>query len=134
MIYILHNAVAIAWATLAGLAVGAAWLAASPARRPASVGVGVALGLTAFVAEGWFAAILAGALIVAPVKAGVWTVTLGAATIIWAGFVLPVLVLTGRSRRLGWGAIASDCLHWLAVALVQASVLRLVGVSASAGG
>ncbi len=132
MIYILHNAAAILWATLAGLAVGAAWLAASPARRPATVGEGVALAVTAAVAEGWFAAILAGALIVAPVKAGVWTVTLGAAAIIWAGFVLPSVVLTLRSRRLGWGGAASDALHWLAVALVQASVLRLVGVSAGA--
>ena len=44
--------------------------------------------------EAWFAAILAGALIVAPAKADVWTMTIGTALIIWGGFVAPITLVT----------------------------------------
>ena len=89
MIYIANNAVPILVATLAGLAVG---LAFYPSFR--SVGGS----LTAFVAEFWFAAILAGALILAPAKADPWVMALGTAVVIWLGFVVPALVVTLRAR------------------------------------
>lgn len=76
----------------------------------------------------WLAAILAGALILAPVDAQRWTIALGSAFIIWVGFVLPTLVATLRSRGVGWLAALADAGAWLAAMLVQAAVLQLVGL------
>ena len=50
--------------------------------------------------------------------------------VIWAGFVLPALAVTGRLRGHGAGTVVLDCLHWLAVMLVQALVLRAIGLVA----
>lgn len=122
MIYIALNLGPIMAATLAGLLIGLAY-------RAVAVGPG-APGLLplAAVAEAWLAAILAGALILAPVKAGGWTVALGTAVIIWVGFVVPALVVTHRARGLAWRAVGGDCGHWLAVMLAQAAVLHAVGL------
>ena len=112
MIYIALNALPIVAATLAGLLIGLAY-------RAIAVGPGRA-GLlpTAALAEAWFAAILAGALILAPVKAGAWTVAFGTAIIIWAGFVAPTTIVAGRARgfrgarRLATARIGSrSCWH-----------------------
>jgi hypothetical protein len=125
MIYIWLNAVAILAATLAGLAAGEALLrlagSASTLRPLPTL-------LTSLVAEAWFAAILAGALILAPPKGGVWTMTIGSAVVIWAGFVLPATAVVLRRRGQGAGAIALDAGYWLLVMIVQAVVLRLVGL------
>jgi len=122
VIYIALNLGPIMAATLAGLLIGLAY-------RAVAVGPG-APGLLplAAVAEAWLAAILAGALILAPVKAGGWTVALGTAVIIWVGFVVPALVVTHRARGLAWRAVGRDCGHWLAVMLAQAAVLHAVGL------
>lgn len=122
MIYIALNLGPILAATLAGLLIGLAY-------RAVAVGPG-APGLlpVAAVAEAWLAAILAGALILAPVKAGGWTVALGTAVIIWVGFVAPALIVTHRARGLAWRAVGGDCAHWLAVMLAQAAVLHAVGL------
>ncbi|MCP8892852.1 hypothetical protein [Sphingomonas faeni] len=50
----------------------------------------------------WLAAILAGALILAPVNASPWTVALGSAFIIWIGFVLPALSIALSLRGHPW--------------------------------
>lgn len=123
MIYIILNLVPILLATLAGLLVGAAWLriAKLPAR-------GIGMLATAAVAQAWFAAILAGALILAPAKAGDWTMALGSAVVIWIGFVVPVCIVTLRARQQRWSAALLDCLYWLAVMLVQAIVLKSWGL------
>ena len=133
--YILTNAGPILAAALAALAFGAAWygllgrLRASAARltdeerRPSPL-----LYPFVFLCEAWVAAILAGALILAPVEAGRWTVALGSAFIIWVGFVLPVIAATYRHRQLPWRLIAIDAGHWLGVMLLMAAVLRAIGV------
>ena len=124
MIYIYLNLGAILLASVAGLAVDYGYRAAFGAgvrRAPAYIAI-------AFTAEAWFAAILAGALIVAPPKADIWTMTIGTALIIWGGFVAPVtlVTLTGRGERIG--PTLAECGHWLLVVLAQAVVLRLVGL------
>lgn len=81
-----------------------------------------------FVALCWLAAILAGALILAPVTAGKWTVALGSAAIIWIGFVLPATVVTLRARRVAWGQALGDAGAWLAVMLAQAATMQVVGL------
>ena len=50
--------------------------------------------------------------------------------VIWAGFVLPALAVTGRYRGHAMRSVALDCFHWLAVMLVQAFVLRAIGLIA----
>lgn len=136
MNYILINAIPILAAALAAGVFAAAWyrlVEPGPvatdeggARRRWSPG----LLLLVFLCEAWMAAILAGALILAPVEAGRWTVALGSAGIIWVGFVLPVIAATYRLRQLSWGAVLGDATHWLGAMLLMAAVLRLLGVEA----
>jgi hypothetical protein len=120
MIYIAINALPILAAALAGLAFGALWY-----RRGVTLGV-IA---TAFLAGAWLAAILAGALILAPPKSGVWTMTIGSAVVIWAGFVAPALVASYRLRGLSWRTVAADSGYWLGAMVVQAIVMRLIGLT-----
>jgi hypothetical protein len=84
--------------------------------------------LAAFALLCWLAAILAGALILAPVTAGVWTVALGSAFIIWIGFVLPTVAVSLVTRGVGWPRALTEAATWLAVMLAQAAVLRAIGV------
>jgi uncharacterized membrane protein len=83
-----------------------------------------------FVASAWIAAIVAGALVVAPVQADVWVVTLVRAVILWVGFIMPARLATLRARGLGWSVTFADAGVWLLVLLLQAVVLRLVGLAA----
>ena len=131
MIYIVLNAVAIVVATLAGTIVGAAYHRVLRHARPRMT---VSLGAiaTIFLAELWLCAILAGALILAPPKGGVWTMSLGSAFIIWIGFVVPAVVASYRYRAVATRTALLDCGHWLGVMLVQAVVLRLIGLVAPA--
>jgi hypothetical protein len=123
MVYILLNALPILLATLGGLLVGLVYHRL--ARLPRA---GVGLVLTAGLAQAWFAAILAGALILAPAKAGNWTMAIGSALVIWVGFVVPVCVVTLRARRIRAGAVVADCLYWLAVMVTQAIILKIIGL------
>ena len=123
MIYIVLNAVPILMATAAGLLIGALYLRLVGLSRR-----GLGLLVTAALAQAWFAAILAGALILAPAKAGHWTMAIGSAIVIWAGFVVPVSIVTLRARGYGWSAAVMDCLYWLVVMLVQALVLKSIGL------
>lgn len=125
MIYIQLNAGPILAATFAGLAFGALYLQLSGLTLRS-----FGLLLTAFVAEAWFAAILAGALILAPAKADPWTMAIGTAVVIWIGFIVPVLVVTLRARRIGAAAVALEALHWLGVMLIQTVVLKTIGLVA----
>ena len=123
MIYILLNAGPIVAATLAGLLIGLAYHRIAGLPRG-----GMGLLVTTAIAQAWFAAILAGALILAPAKAGDWTMAIGSAIVIWIGFVVPVAVVTLRARRIGAGAVVGDCLYWLAVMVAQAIVLKSIGL------
>jgi hypothetical protein len=126
MIYIVLNAPAIVLATLAGLLFGVAGQRVAGFRASDSVLVTL---IVAFVAQAWLCAILAGALILAPAKAGVWTMTLGSAFVIWIGFVAPALIASYRARSIALRAALFDCLLWLGTMLIQAAVLRLVGLT-----
>ncbi len=123
MIYILLNIAPIAAATLLGLVVGACWLAATRMPRPA-LGTLAATAL----AEFWLAAILAGALILAPREAGVWVMALGSAVVIWIGFVVPVLWVTLTAYGLGKGRAIAAMLYWLAVMIGQAAIMQAIGL------
>jgi hypothetical protein len=81
-----------------------------------------------FAAQAWLGAILAGALILAPPKGGVWTMTLGSAFIIWIGFVLPALTASYRLRGTEWRTIGIDAGYWLAAMIIEAVVMRLIGL------
>jgi hypothetical protein len=123
MIYIVLNFIPILLATLAGLVVSGAVYRAQLGRAGR-----MALAITAFVGEFWLCSILAGALILAPPKASAWTMALGSAFVIWLGFVAPALIVTQRARAQAWAMVMADCAHWLAVMLVQALVLKSIGL------
>ena len=125
MIYILKNLLPIGVATLLGLAIGWAFVAFFEVPAP-SVGTFALIALCEF----WIAAILAGALILAPDKAGPWTMALGTAFIIWIGFVAPSAVVYLAMARLEWWAILSIVLHWLAVMMVQTVTMKAIGLQA----
>jgi hypothetical protein len=129
MIYIVMNAFAIVVATVFGLAFGAAYHQATRGTRPRTT---VSLGTiaTIFLAQLWLCAILAGALILAPPKGSVWTMTLGSAFIIWIGFVAPTVIASYRYRAITMRIALVDCGQWLGIMLVQAVILRLIGLVA----
>lgn len=124
MIYIVENALPILLATLAGLIVGALFYPGGR-RRPGWLA-------TAFIAEAWFAAILAGALILAPAKADPWVMAIGTALVIWIGFVVPAVVVTLRARGVEIAGVARDAGHWLLAMIAEAAVLHAVGLTAPA--
>ena len=128
MQYILINALPIFLATLCGFLVSLAYAAANRAAGSEIRG-GLRSAALAFVAEGWLACILAGALILAPHQAGAWTMAVGSAVIIWIGFVLPTLFVTLRFRGSAIGPALADNVMWLVLMLVQAGVLQLVGLA-----
>lgn len=123
MIYILINVAAIAVATGLGLLIGLIWLRVSGLPLP-----GWKTLLAAALAEFWLAAILAGALILAPNEAGAWVMAVGSAVVIWAGFVVPVLLVTLLAYRLSLLQMLGAALHWLAVMLMQAIVMQAIGL------
>jgi len=130
MIYIALNALPIAAATACGLAAGltvralarrAAPRTSDPVRKPAAIAAIV-------LAQAWLCAILAGALILAPPEAGAWTMAIGIAVVIWIGFVVPATVVNHAQRGLSAGAMTADSLGWLAIMVVQAVVLKSIGL------
>ena len=132
MIYIVINAFSILAATLAGLAFGVAYyllldraLGVESSFRSGKPTILMSL---AFIAEAWFAAILAGALILAPPEADGWTMAIGSAVVIWIGFIVPVVLVTYRFRGLMTRTALADCGHWLGVAVIQALVLQSSGL------
>lgn len=130
MIYIVMNALPITAATACGLLAGllVRWLTGKigpvgPALLPKP---GVLLAIVT--AQAWLCAILAGALILAPSEAGEWTMAIGSAVVIWIGFVVPATVVNHAHRGLSMGAMTTDSLSWLAVMVVQAIVLKSIGL------
>ncbi len=125
MIYIVLNALPILAATLAGLAAGWAWHRVGHRGG----GAGTRAPVTGFIAQAWFASILAGALILAPAdKAPPWVMAVMTAIVIWIGFVAPALAVTLRHRGTAWRAIGAEAGYWLVVMLVQAVMLELAGL------
>lgn len=124
MIYIVLNGMPILAATLAGLVAGLAFLRLLGTALPTRPSVLLALVL----AQAWLAAILAGALILAPDEAPARVMALLTPIVIWAGFVLPALSASHLLRGLGSRLAATDAAHWLVVMLVQAVVLDSIGL------
>ena len=118
MIYLWLNALPILLATCAGLAAGLVLV------RPPGLGPSC----LAFASAAWLCGILAGALILAPAKGPVWVMTIGSALVIWAGFVAPVLATSLRLSGQGWAMVSRHCGWWLLMMLVQAMVLRTIGL------
>lgn len=132
MIYILINAVAIALAALAGLGAGVTFYmlfddAGSKFRKLGGARL-AKFAIVAYLAQMWLAAILAGALILAPAEADANTMALGSAVVIWIGFVVPVILVTHLYRGLPVRIALRDCVYWLLVMLVQAVILSAVGL------
>jgi hypothetical protein len=123
MIYIFINLGSIAAATLLGLLIGLVWLRVSGMRMPGWKPL-----LAAMLAELWFASILAGALILAPSEAGAWVMAIGSAVVIWAGFVVPVLVVTFIAYRLSARQTLGAASHWLVVMVAQATLMQAIGL------
>lgn len=124
MIYIAINLLPIVAATILGLAIGYGWHRATGDRR--SIGSGMAM--VAVLGEFWLAAILAGALILAPPKAAPWVMAVGSAVVIWAGFVLPAVAISLAHRGIRAGAVASEAIHWLVVMTAQAVLMKAIGL------
>ena len=128
LIYIIVNLIPILLATFAGLIVGTAYRAVVPrdrhwrTRAPAR---GAVFPLIVFLAELWLAAILAGALILAPTMADAWTMSIGTAIVIWIGFVVPAVVVTDSDRAMPARTTLFDCGYWLVVMATQAAVMTL---------
>jgi hypothetical protein len=121
MIYIVINAIPIIAAALTGLVFAIIWYRK---RMPVS-----AL-FVLFLANLWLAAILAGALILAPPKGSIWTMTISSAVVIWAGFVLPVLAGSYQVRNIKTRSLAADCGYWLVTMVAQAVIMRIIGLTA----
>ena len=131
MIYIVQNIVPIIAATFAGLAFAGLWYGLlGRTGQPGVKHYTPGLIATDFIAEFWFASILAGALILAPPKGSPWLMAIGTAVVIWIGFIVPALVVTLRHRRENGRTLALDCGHWLGVMVVQAVVLHAIGLVA----
>ena len=131
MIYILDNIGAILAATAVGILSALVLARMAKGLSPTPVRA-----LAALLALFWLAAILAGGLILAPPEvrsqAGAWTIALGTAAIIWAGFVLPVCAATLPVLGCSWRRTFGVAGIWLAVMLAMAGVLQLVGLDAPA--
>lgn len=130
MIYIVMNALPIAAATVCGLAAGLLirWLSGTIGRAKGGSGLKPGVLLAIVLAQAWLCAILAGALILAPSEAGAWTMAIGSAVVIWIGFVVPATVVNHAHRGGTAGAMTTDSLSWLAIMVVQAVVLKSVGL------
>ena len=126
MIYILLNIRAIALATAGGLLVGALYKLIGG--DSTGMFISAPLIVTAVLAEFWLTSILAGALILAPPRAGPWTMAIGSAVVIWIGFVLPALLVTALSRGVSFGAGLADGGQWLAAMVAEAVILHVAGL------
>lgn len=120
MIYIVINAIPIIIAALTAVGLGAIWY-----RRAVSTPTL----LTILLAHLWLGSILAGALILAPPKGDVWTMTIGSAVVIWAGFVAPTLAASYRLRGQSWRNVTNDAGFWLVAMVLQASLMRVIGLT-----
>jgi hypothetical protein len=124
MIYIWLNIGPILLATAAGLLVAFLFYRLTRvAIRPSPV-----LRATALLSHAWLAAILAGALILAPPEAPPLVMALLTPVVIWAGFSLPLLTLTAEVRGGGLRQGLADSLQWVLVMLAQAAVLTAAGL------
>jgi len=127
MIYIWLNLGPILAATALGLTVAVLWhkLPGAPKLALGRPSLVIATSL----AEFWLAAILAGALILAPKdQAGPWVMAIGSGVVIWAGFVLPTLLVSQLYRGTPAGHMTRDLGYWLVVMVAQASLLQAIGL------
>jgi hypothetical protein len=121
VIYILINLWPILAATLLGLGIGLGVLAAA---RLALPGLSTIAGMA--IAQFWLAAILAGALILAPREAGAWVMAIGSAVVIWIGFVVPVLWVSFAAYGLPARRAGLAMLYWLLAMVGEAALMQAI--------
>lgn len=126
MIYILLNIVPILVATFAGLAIGIAYYRLADPVAGRAIGTGTIA--TSLAGGFWLAAILAGALILAPNKASPWVMAIGSAVVIWIGFIVPAIAVAHAHRKLGARAVLVDIGYWLLVMVLQAIIMKAMGL------
>ncbi|NRA30300.1 MAG: DUF1761 domain-containing protein [Parvularculaceae bacterium] len=141
MIYILQNFLTILAGTVAAFAFGAVyysslskpWMAAAKLSEDdikAKTGLAAAAPyIIAFLCEFWIAAILAGALILAPEEAGEWTMAIGTAIVLWVGFIAPAMLVNNRYHMEPLSLFGINAGHWLGVLIIQAVVMQAIGVT-----
>jgi hypothetical protein len=86
--------------------------------------------LVVALAEFWLACILAGALILAPPEAPQGVMALSTPFIIWIGFIVPVVAVSGAVSDISPRSAFVTCVHWLVVMLAMAATLQAVGLTA----
>ncbi|WP_439532496.1 hypothetical protein [Polymorphobacter sp.] len=127
MVYIWLNLGPILAATALGLVIAVLWHRL-PGAPPLALGR-PALVIATSLAEFWLASILAGALILAPKdQAGPWVMAIGSGVVIWAGFVLPTLLVSQLYRGTPGGHMVRDLGYWLVVMVAQAALLQAWGL------
>ena len=129
MIYIWLNLGPILAATALGLVLAVIWhrLPGAPSLALGRPSLVIATSL----AEFWLAAILAGALILAPKdQAGPWVMAIGSGVVIWAGFVLPTMLVSQLYRGAPAGHVLRDLGYWLVLMVLQAALLQSLGLVA----
>ncbi len=125
MIYIALNITAILAATIAGLVIGIVAVRLSKRLLPSPGAL-----LVVALAEFWLVCILAGALILAPPEAPQWVMALATPFIIWIGFVVPVVAVSGAVSDISARSAFITCAHWLVVMLAMAATLQAIGLVA----
>jgi hypothetical protein len=129
LIYIWLNLGPILAATVLGLVLAVLWHRL-PGAPPLALGR-PALVVATSLAEFWLAAILAGAIILAPKdQAGPWIMAIASGVVIWAGFVLPTLLVSQLYRGMSAGRIIRDLGYWLVLMVLQAALLQALGLVA----
>lgn len=140
MIFSAINELAVLLAAIASFLFGGLWYSAFSPRSLADSGgsrrrhlklrlhVDAVPFIVAFVALLVMAYVLAGA--IGQLGAGEVTVRNGiiSALLVWAGFVMTVLVVNHMVQRLSRVATLIDGVHWLGVLVIQGAVIGWIGV------
>ncbi len=127
MIYIWLNLGPILAATALGLLLAVLWHRL-PGAPPLALGR-PSLVIATSIFEFCLAAILAGALILAPKdQAGPWVMAISSGIVIWAGFVLPTLLVSMLYRGASAGLIIRDLGYWLLLMVLQAALMQAMGL------
>jgi len=125
MVYILDNLVAILAATGVSLTLGLVAVFVSRSLLPNAKAL-----VTVVLAEFWIASILAGALILAPAQAPAVVMALMTPFIIWVGFIVPVIAVSGAVSDISARSTVLTALHWLIVMLAMGATLQVIGLTA----
>ncbi|MEL6487601.1 MAG: hypothetical protein AAFQ13_10725, partial [Pseudomonadota bacterium] len=74
--------------------------------------------------------LLAGALILAPAQAPAVVMALMTPFILWVGFIVPVIAVSGAVSDISARSTVLTALHWLIVMLAMGATLQVIGLTA----